>query len=97
VSRSLAHIRLAIAVAAAAALLVFAAPAMAAPQPVLPSGHHTQTSATVAPQQASVASDSDTVSWNGVVTVVAGALLGAGLTLGAMTLWRRHDQQVSAA
>jgi hypothetical protein len=64
---------------------------------VLPSGHQTQQ--TPVQQQAVVATDgrstSDGYGWNDLVTVAAAALLGAGITLGAMTLWRRHDQPLS--
>jgi hypothetical protein len=109
VSRSLTSIRLALAGVVAAVALVFAVPAMAmpvhdAPNPqspavppqVLPSGHHAQGAVHVTATP--VSSSSSDFSWDdALVTGAAGVLLGAGLMLGGMTLWRRHDQPVAAA
>ncbi len=62
-------------------------------QPVLPSAHHGQTSAQL--PGPSVQQSSNGSSWNDVATVAAAALLGSGITFGAMTLWRRRDQPLS--
>ena len=111
-SCSLTSARIALAAALASSALVLAAPAMAdqavlpsahhsqataqpaTDQQVLPSAHHGQTSAQL-PAPA-VHQSSNGSSWNDVATVAAAALLGSGITLGAMTLWRRRDQPVSA-
>ena len=92
-SCSLTSARIALAAALASAALVLAAPAMA-DQAVLPSAHHGQTSAQL-PGPA-VEQSSNGSSWNDMATVAAAALLGSGITLGAMTLGRRRDQPVSA-
>jgi hypothetical protein len=65
-------------------------------QPVLPSAHHGQTSAQLPGQPTTASQSSDSSSWNDVAAVAGAALLGSGITLGAMTLWRRRDQPVSA-
>jgi hypothetical protein len=62
-------------------------------QSVLPSAHHGQTSAQL--PGPSVQQSSNGSSWNDVATVAVAALLGSGITLGAMTLWRRRDQPLS--
>src|SRR4029079_14312060 len=59
-------------------------------QSVLPSAPHGQTSAQL--PGPSVHQSSNGSSWNDAATVAAAAVLGSGITLGAMTLWRRRDQ-----
>jgi hypothetical protein len=97
-SYSLTSARIAQAAVVATMALALAAPAMAAQpateQSVLPSAHHGQTSALL--PGPSVQQSSNGSSWNDVATVAAAALLGSGITLGAMTLWRRRDQPLSA-
>jgi hypothetical protein len=110
-SRSLTSTRIALAAAVAAASLAFAAPAMGYPTPaepsgqpatqqhaVLPSGHHSQGTSqaqTVKAPAATVEQSSGSSSLDDVALVAAAALLGSGITFGAMILWRRRDQPLS--